>query len=42
MQAELHIPAALISTPDQPQSGELTITLKTEKADVPPVTLPIP
>jgi hypothetical protein len=42
IQAELHIPAALISTPDRPQSGELTITLNTEKADVSPVTLPSP
>jgi hypothetical protein len=40
IQAELHIPGALLSDPDQPQSGELKIVLHTQKADVPAVTLP--
>ena len=38
--AELHVPAALLSTPDDPQSGEMVITLKVEKMEVPPITLP--
>ncbi len=42
VQAELTIPAALFSALDQPQAGEMTITLKAQKADVPPVTLPVP
>jgi hypothetical protein len=40
VQAELHVPGALLSPPDQPQPGELKIMLKAQKADVPPVTLP--
>ncbi len=40
VQAELHIPAALLSAPDQPRTGEMKITLTTKKVDVAPVTLP--
>jgi hypothetical protein len=40
IQAELHVPGALMSDPDQPLPGELKIVLKAQKADVPPVTLP--
>jgi hypothetical protein len=40
IQAELHIPGALLSDPDQPQPGELKIVLNAQKADVPAVTLP--
>jgi hypothetical protein len=40
VQAELHIPAALLSAPDQPRTGEMKITLTAKKVDVAPVTLP--
>jgi len=40
VQAELHIPAALLSAPDQPRTGEMKITLAAKKVDVAPVTLP--
>jgi hypothetical protein len=40
VQAELHIPAALLSPPDQPLSGEMLITLKAQKKDVAPLVLP--
>jgi hypothetical protein len=40
VQAELHVPGALMSDPDQPQAGELKIVLKAQKADVPLVVLP--
>jgi hypothetical protein len=40
VQAELHVPGALLSPPDQPQPGELKIMLKAQKADVPAVVLP--
>lgn len=40
VQAELHIPAALLSPPNQPLSGEMLITLKAQKKDVAPVVLP--
>ena len=40
VQAELHVPGALLSTPDHPQSGELKITLTAQKADIAPITLP--
>ena len=40
IQAELHVPGALLSDPDQPQPGELKIVLKAQKADVPAITLP--
>jgi hypothetical protein len=40
VQAELHVPAALLSAPDKPQKGEVKITLNTQKADVPLVSLP--
>ena len=40
VQAELHIPAALLSPPDQPVSGEMLITLKAQKKDVASVVLP--
>jgi len=40
IQAELHIPGALLSDPDQPEPGELKIVLNTQKADVPAITLP--
>jgi hypothetical protein len=40
IQAELHIPAALLSEPNQPEPGELKIVLKAQKADVPAITLP--
>ena len=41
VQAELHIPAALLSAPDQPRTGEMKITFTAQKADVAPVTLPL-
>ncbi len=40
IQAELHIPGALLSDPDQPEPGELKIVLNAQKADVPAITLP--
>jgi hypothetical protein len=40
VQAELHVPGALMSPPDQPQPGELKILIKAQKADVPLVVLP--
>jgi hypothetical protein len=40
VQAELHVPAALMTDPSSPQKGELKITLNAQKADVPPVSLP--
>jgi hypothetical protein len=40
VQAELHVPGALLSDPGQPQTGELKITLKAQKAAVAPITLP--
>jgi hypothetical protein len=40
VQAELHIPAALLSDPDQAQQGELKVTLNAQKSDIPLVTLP--
>ena len=40
VQAELHIPAALLSPPNQPKTGEMLITLKAQKKDVAPVALP--
>lgn len=40
VQAELHVPAVLLSDPSKPQQGELMITLNAQKADVPPVSLP--
>jgi len=40
VQAELHIPAALLSPPGQPLPGEMLITLKAQKKDVAPVVLP--
>ncbi|HMD89314.1 MAG TPA: hypothetical protein VKF38_09145 [Anaerolineaceae bacterium] len=40
LQAELHIPGALLSDPSQPQTGELKIELKAQKANVQPLTLP--
>lgn len=40
IQAELHVPAVLLSDPGKPQQGELKITLNAQKADVTPVTLP--
>jgi hypothetical protein len=40
IQAELHVPGALLSDPNQPQPGELHIVLKAQKADVPAITLP--
>ncbi len=40
VQAELHIPAALLSAPSQPQAGEMLITLKAHKADIAPAVLP--
>jgi len=40
VQAELHVPAALFNPPDQPQTGELKITLKAQKADIAPLKLP--
>jgi hypothetical protein len=40
IQAELHIPGALLSDPDQPEPGELKIVLSAQKADVPTITLP--
>jgi hypothetical protein len=40
IQAELHIPGALLSDPDQPEPGELKIVLTAQKANVSAVTLP--
>ena len=40
VQAELHVPGALMSPPDHPQPGELKIVIKAQKADVPTVALP--
>ena len=40
VQAELHVPGALLSTPDHPQSGELKINLTAQKADIAPIKLP--
>ncbi len=40
VQAELHVPAALLSPPDKPQLGEVKITLNAQKADIAPVSLP--
>lgn len=40
VQAELHVPAVLLSNPEDPQKGEILITLNAQKADVPPLTLP--
>lgn len=40
VQAELHIPAALLSPPNQPLPGEMLITLKAQKADIAPIKLP--
>ena len=40
VQAELHVPAALLGSPDSSQAGELEITLTAQKAAVPSVTLP--
>ena len=40
VQAELHVPGALLSTPNHPQSGELKITLTAQKADIAPIKLP--
>jgi hypothetical protein len=40
IKAELHVPGALLSNPDQPQPGELKIVLKAQKADEPLVVLP--
>lgn len=42
VQAELTVPAVLLSDPDNPQQGELKITLNAQKADVPSVALPSP
>ena len=40
IQAELHVPAALMAAPDETASGELKITMAVEKADVAAVQLP--
>jgi hypothetical protein len=40
VQAELHIPAALLSPPDQPLEGEMKITLEAHKADIAIISLP--
>jgi hypothetical protein len=40
VQAELHVPAALLSSPDDPQTGELVISLKVHTASVEPISLP--
>jgi hypothetical protein len=40
IQAELHIPAGLLSSPDTPASGEMRITLKAQKAEIKPIVLP--
>jgi hypothetical protein len=42
VQVELHIPAGLLDPTKPAAQGELKITLETQKADVPPVTLPSP
>jgi hypothetical protein len=34
IQAEIHVPAALLSTPDAPLSGEMLITLNVQKAEI--------
>jgi hypothetical protein len=38
--ADLHVPGALFSTPDHPQSGKLKVTLTAQKADIAPIKLP--
>lgn len=40
VKAELHVPASLDSDPAVPEIGEILITLNTEKAEIPSVTLP--
>ncbi len=40
VQVELHVPAALLSAPEESASGELKITLEAQKADVPAITVP--
>ena len=40
VQVELHIPAALTNLPDEPSSGKLVITLKTQKVAIADITLP--
>jgi hypothetical protein len=40
VQAELHVPVALLSDPGKPQQGELKIMLNAQKADIPLVSLP--
>jgi hypothetical protein len=40
VKAELHVPAALNSNPEAPESGEFVITLNAEKAEIAPITLP--
>jgi len=40
VKAELHVPAAIYDVTDKSPTGELKITLDTQKADVPMVTLP--
>jgi hypothetical protein len=40
VQAELHIPAALLNSPQEPGAGEMVITLNAQKADVKAITLP--
>lgn len=40
VKAELHVPASLDSDPAEPETGEILITLDTEKAEITSVTLP--
>ena len=40
VQADLHVPGALLNDPGQSQPGELKIELRAQKADVPVLTLP--
>lgn len=40
VQVELHIPAALLSLPAEPSTGELFISLKAQKADIAAIILP--
>lgn len=40
VQAEIHIPASLFSTADEPSSGEMLITLKAQRAKVEEISLP--
>jgi hypothetical protein len=40
VQAELHVPAVLLSSPDKPQKGELKIAVQAQKADVSLIELP--